>query len=168
MKILETERLMLREFTADDSEFIIKLFNSPGWLQFIGDRGIKTTDAAKKYIAEKYLHSYEINGFGIYMTLIKNNNIPIGMCGLVKRETLVDVDIGFAFLQEFTGRGYAFEAASATLNYAASKLKLQRIVAITTENNLNSIKLLKKLKMKFEKKIMMAGDEEELMLFSNS
>jgi RimJ/RimL family protein N-acetyltransferase len=165
MKILESDRLLLEEFSTDDAGFIFTLLNSPGWLQFIGDRGIKNNDDAKKYISDKLIASYKTNGFGLYLVRLKNENTPIGMCGLVKREGLDDVDIGFALSPGFFGKGYAFEAASATMNYAIHKLNFKRIVAITNTDNVNSINLLKKLKFNFEKMILIPNDAEELMLF---
>ncbi len=167
MNILNTDRLTLREFNTNDAEFIVSLLNNPTWLKYIGDRGVKTLDDAGKYITEKFIKSYVTNGFGLYLILLKNKNIPIGMCGLVKRETLEDVDLGFALSPEFFGKGYAFESAFATLNYAKTVLKIKHIVAITTAENLNSINLLKKLNFNFEKLIRLSLDEEELMLFSN-
>lgn len=167
MNILNTDRLTLREFNTNDAEFIVSLLNNPTWLKYIGDRGVKTLDDAGKYITDKFIKSYATNGFGLYLVLLKNKNIPIGMCGLVKRETLEDVDLGFALSPDFFGKGYAFESAFATLNYAKTVLKIKKIVAITTAENLNSIALLKKLNFNFKKLIRLSHDDEELMLFSN-
>ncbi len=167
MNVLETERLILRKFNTGDSGFILELLNNPSWLKYIGDRGVKTINDASNYITEKLVKSYETNGFGLYMTMLKIENVPIGMCGLIKRDTLEDVDIGFALSPVFSGNGYALEAALVTMAYAKTVLKLQRIVAITTPDNSNSINLLKKLKFNFEKMIRLSGDDAELMLFSN-
>src|SRR6187549_3768173 len=101
MKVLETDRLSLREFVLDDAAFLLSLLNSPGWLKFIGDRGVHTIEDARKYIAERLVSSYRTFGFGFYVVTPKDEDIPIGMCGLVKRDTLEDVDIGFAFLPEY-------------------------------------------------------------------
>ena len=168
MKLIETNRLVLREFTTADAEFILHLLNSPGWLKFIGDRGVKTTDDASEYITDKLIDSYKTNGFGLYLVLLKNENISIGMCGLIRREGLDDVDIGFALLPDFAGKGFAFEAAIATMKYAEQVLKLKRVVAITTTENNSSINLLKKLNFTFEKMVLIPNDEEELMLFANN
>ncbi len=167
MDILETNRLILREFNAEDAGFVFELLNSPSWLKYIGDRNVKNLDDAIKYISDKLINSYKNNGFGLYLIIRKNGNIPMGMCGLIKRETLENVDLGFALFPSFSGNGYAYEAAHATLNYAKTILKLDRIIAITTTENKNSIKLLEKLKFVFEKMIMLSNEEEELMLFSN-
>jgi ribosomal-protein-alanine N-acetyltransferase len=160
-----TERLALRKFKQGDEEFIFNLLNSPGWLQFIGDRNIKTIEDAQGYLVNGPLLSYNKFGFGPYLVELKDSETPIGMCSLIKRDTLEHVDIGFAFLPNFNGKGYAFEAASATLNFAQNDLKLDRIVAITNTNNTSSINLLKKLGFIFEKSVKFPDEDEELFLF---
>lgn len=164
MHIFSTERLFFREFTLADSEFFIRLLNSEGWLKFIGDRNVHTIEDAEKYLEERIIHFYKILGFGFYLVSLKDET-PIGMCGLIKRDSLDDIDIGFAFLPEYTGKGYGFEAANATMEFARKTLKLKRIVAITVKENISSIQLLKKIGLK-EEGMIMQGDEE-LMLFSN-
>ena len=166
-QILETERLNLREFTLDDTEFIVKLLNTEGWLKYIGERNVKTTEQAIKYLENGPLKSYKDHGFGLWMVENKSDSKPVGMCGLLKRNYLPDPDIGFAFLPEFNGLGYAFEAAMATMNYAQDVLKLKIIDAITLEENASSIKLLVKIGMKFIKPVRIPGDNDELLLFSN-
>src|ERR1700704_4791358 len=111
MTILETDRLLLRKLTADDAEFILDLLNQPSFLQFIGDKGVRTLDDARQYILAGPVASYERFGFGLYLTALKESQVSIGICGLIKRETLEDVDVGFAFLPQFWSKGYAFEAA---------------------------------------------------------
>ena len=167
MNIIETNRLILRKFILDDAGFVLELLNSPSWLKYIGDRNVKNLEDAKNYISDKLISSYVKNGFGLYEIILKKDNIPVGMCGLIKRDTLENIDLGFALSPVFTGNGYAFEAAFATLNYAKTVLKLERIIAITTTENKNSIKLLEKLKFVFEKMVLLSNEEEELMLFSN-
>ena len=167
MNIIETNRLILRKFIIDDAGFVLELLNSPSWLKYIGDRNVKNLEDAKNYISDKLISSYIKNGFGLYEIILKKDNIPVGMCGLIKRDTLENIDLGFALSPVFTGNGYAFEAAFATLNYAKTVLKLERIIAITTTENKNSIKLLEKLKFVFEKMVHLSNEEEELMLFSN-
>ena len=166
MIILETDRLILREFNTDDATFILILLNNPTWLQFIGDRNVKTLEDAQNYLLNGPIKSYRENGFGLSMVEIKNGNIPIGMCGLIKREALEHVDIGFALLPEYAGVGYAYEIASATMAYAKKSLRLDHIVAITSPANTRSISLLSKIGLYFEKMTRLADDEEELMLFS--
>ena len=167
MNIIETNRLILRKFILDDAGFVLELLNSPSWLKYIGDRNVKNLEDAKNYISDKLISSYIKNGFGLYEIILKKDNIPVGMCGLIKRDTLENIDLGFALSPVFTGNGYAFEAAFATLNYAKTVLKLERIIAITTTENKNSINLLEKLKFVFEKMVRLSYEEEELMLFSN-
>lgn len=161
--ILETERLRLRQFTLDDTKFIIELLNSPGWIEFIGDRNVKTEEQAIQYLQNGPLKSYLQNGYGLSMVETKDGQ-PIGMCGILKRETLENPDIGFAFLKEFTGKGYAYEIANATLSYAMSKLKIPKVSAITLPNNIKSIKLLEKIGMKLIKPFL-SEKNEELLLF---
>ncbi|MFT3910362.1 MAG: GNAT family N-acetyltransferase [Ferruginibacter sp.] len=164
--ILETERLTLRKFTLHDTKFIIELLNSPGWIEYIGDRDIKTTEAAKIYLQNGPLKSYELNGFGLSMVEMKDGT-PIGMCGILKRDNLENPDIGFAFLPQFMGQGFAFEIAAATIAYAKNNLKLPVIFAITLPNNKSSIKLLEKIGLRFIKEFSFPGEDEELMLFGN-
>src|SRR5690349_16881544 len=114
MNIIETERLILREFTIEDDQFILELLNSPGWLRFIGDRGVRNLNDASNYLQSRIIGSYELNGFGLWMMVVKETNTAVGLCGLIKRDGLDDVDIGFALLPGFEGNGYAWEAASAT------------------------------------------------------
>ena len=166
MDILETERLVLAHLTAEDAPFIFELLNTPAWLQFIGDRGIKTPEDASRYIMRGPVNSYQKNGFGLYLVRLKDTRHPAGLCGLIKRESLDDVDIGFAFLPAYNGKGYAFEAAAATLHYGFSTLGLKRIVAITNEDNSRSIHLLEKLGLRFERKVLHDGEAKELMLFA--
>ena len=164
--ILETERLRLREFTTDDTQFILELLNSPGWLEFIGDRNIKSVEQAKVYLENGPIKSYRENGFGLSLVETKDNGLKIGMCGIIKRDNLDHPDIGFAFLPQFTGKGYAFEIARATLTFALNTLKLQVINGITLASNERSIRLLEKIGLKFIKPFHFPNDEEELLLFS--
>lgn len=165
--ILETNRLFLREFTQDDTAFIIDLLNCPGWLKFIGDRNVKTYEQAIEYLKNGPIKSYEENGYGFSMVVLKENNKPIGMCGVTKRDYLECPDIGFAFLPDYEGLGYAFEIASATIKYAKETLMIPTIFAFTLPNNSRSIMLIEKIGFKFIKNITIPNDSEELMLFSN-
>ena len=164
--VLETERIILRKFTIRDGEFIFRLLNSPGWLRNIGTRNISSKADAEKYITEKLMPPYLSSWFGFYVIELKQTGESAGMCGLVKREGLEDVDIGFALLPEYEGKGYAFESALAVLDYAKNELKMSRLAAVTIAENNGSIKLLEKLGLRFEKKIILPGDNEELMLFA--
>ncbi|MBS4188989.1 GNAT family N-acetyltransferase [Bacillus sp. FJAT-49705] len=166
MKILETERLILRLQTTDDAAFILELLNDPSWLQFIGDRGVRTLEDAQAYILNGAVRSYEQFGFCFYLVERKEDHVPIGICGLVKRDTLEDVDLGYAFLPKYWGKGYAYEAASAVMAYGKDTLGLNRIVAITAQDNHTSAKLLEKVGLQFERLIQLPNDSEELKLFA--
>lgn len=161
--IIKTERLILREITTSDWEFIIELLNTKGWIKYIGDRNMKDQKSALTYI-EVILNGYKTNGFGLW--IVETNNTSIGMCGIIKRDTLENPDIGFAFLPAYEGQGFAFESANATILFAKEKLNLSTILGITVPNNLNSIKLLKKIGLKYVKTFRMPNSKEELQLFS--
>jgi RimJ/RimL family protein N-acetyltransferase len=165
MKVLETERLILRWLLAEDAAFILELVNDPAWLRFIGDRGVRTLEDARDYILNGPIAMYRRVGFGLYLVELKQSATPIGMCGLIERVGLEDVDIGFAFLPAFRGQGYGYEAASATMTYAQETLGLDRVVAIASPDNQSSIALLTKLGMSFEKMLRLGEDPEELVLF---
>lgn len=151
MLVLETDRLALRRFTLDDAEFIFRLVNDPSWLRFIGDKNVHNLDDARRYLREGPLDMYQRFGFGMFRVEERASGLPTGMCGLIKRDTLPDVDVGYAFLPEFRGKGYAFEAANAVLAHGNRAFGLRRIVAITTPSNETSIRVLEKAGMKFER-----------------
>ena len=165
MNILETDRLRLCKLTVEDAPFILKLLNEPSWLQFIGDRGVRTLEDARNYIVNGPMESYARLGFGLYLTRLKKDGTPIGICGLIKRPSLDDVDIGFALLPQHTGQGYGFEAATAVTAHAHNNLGIKRIVAITSLGNGRSINLLKKLGLRFDKIIKLTVDGPESRLF---
>jgi RimJ/RimL family protein N-acetyltransferase len=163
--ILQTERLTLREITSDDAEFMFKLMNDPSWLRFIGDRNITSIKASEDYISNKLRLSYTTFGFGFYLTSLKENDTPIGICGLVKRPYMEHVDVGFAFMPEYRSKGFGYESTAAILEYAKDVLGINYIVAITDLDNVHSIKLLEKLGLEFEKIIKLDGNEKECRLF---
>ena len=165
MNVLETDRMTLRRLTAEDAAFMLGLLNQPSFLRFIGDRGVRTLDDARAYILNGPVEMYERHGVGLYLTALKEDGAPIGVCGLIKRETLEDIDIGFAFLPEFWGRGYAVEAAAAVLAHGRDDLGLRRIVAITAQDNQSSIRLLEKIGLTFERLIRLNGEGPEINLF---
>ena len=168
MKILETERLILREAVETDDSFILDLLNQPSFIKNIGDRNVRTLEQARDVIENKYRQSYRDFGYGLYIVELKKIEMPIGFCGFVKREFLPDADIGFAFLPHFERKGFAFESADAVMKYGREVLKLKRILAITTQNNHSSIKLLGKLGFEFERLIKPPYEASELKLFSTS
>jgi RimJ/RimL family protein N-acetyltransferase len=165
MIVIETPRLRLRHLHAEDSAFILRLLNDPGWLRFIGDRGVRTMADARKYIVDGPIAMYARCGFGLYLVERTADGAPLGMCGLIKRDSLPDVDIGFAFLPEFSGQGYAHEAAAAVMTYGKNTIALKRIVGITSHDNERSIKLLEKIGLRFERAVRLPKDEEEISLF---
>jgi len=165
--ILETDRLILRRLVPDDAAFILELLNDPGWLRFIGDRGVRTLDDARAYILKGPVVSYERHGFGLYLTARKVDNVPIGICGLLRRAALPDVEVGFALLPQFCGQGYALEAAAASLAHGRSQLGLKRIAAVTVPGNERSIRLLEKLGLRFEKMIQLSAGAPEIKLFAS-
>jgi RimJ/RimL family protein N-acetyltransferase len=165
MIIVETERLVLRRVTVEDDEFILELLNDPAWLRFIGDKGVRSLEAARDYISKTLLAMYERLGFGLYLTELKGEGIPVGICGLIKRDSLEDVDIGFAFLPKFRGKGYAYESASAVMEYGKKTFALDRLVAITSPDNHVSAGLLEKLGFSFERMLRLS-DDDEVRLFA--
>jgi len=164
--VLKTERLILRKLTIDDSEFVLELLNEPSFLRHIGDRGVRTLEDARQYILNRLVTSYERNGFGLYLVELKESRVPIGISGLVKRDTLPDADIGFAFLPAYWSKGYALESAAAVMNYARDVLGLNRILAITSPDNEASAKLLGKIGLRFERMIKLSDGAEEVKLFT--
>ena len=166
MIVLETERLILRKLSTNDAEFVLELLNEPSFLRYIGDRGVRNLEEAKQYILNRLVTSYERNGFGLYLVELRESRIPIGISGLVKRDTLPDPDIGFAYLPAYWSKGYAVESATAVMNYAREVLGLTRIVAITSLDNEASAKLLGKIGLRFERLIKLSEDAEEVKLFT--
>lgn len=162
--ILQTERLILRQFTLDDTEFIIGLLNSPGWLEFIGDRNVRTKEEAVAYLQNGALKSYAENGYGLSM-VATSEGLPVGMSGLLKRDFLEHPDIGFAFLPGHDGKGYGYEISSAILSHAKNNWDIGQVCAITLPNNTKSVRLLEKLGLRFHSTIIYPGTEEELSLY---
>jgi RimJ/RimL family protein N-acetyltransferase len=166
LNVAETERLSVRWLNAGDSAFILGLVNEPSWIQFIGDKGVKTAQDAVRYIENGPVAMYKRTGFGLYMVELREIGEPIGICGLIKREGLKDVDLGFAFLPRFWRNGYAFEAATAVMRYGRKVLGLRRIVAILSPDNHRSSRLLEKLGFCFEGTVKLQPDDEELKLYA--
>jgi RimJ/RimL family protein N-acetyltransferase len=164
VNILETERLALRRLTADDAAFVRELVNEPSWIRFIGDRGVRTLDDARAYLEKGPIAMYGRFGFGLWAVDLKETGEAAGLCGLIKRDALDDVDIGFAFLPRFWHRGYALESARAVLAYGREALELDRIVAITSPENAASIRLLEKIGLRFEQTIEFAGEATQLFV----
>lgn len=155
--VLETERLILRLMTVDDAAFMLETLNEPLYIQNVADRGVRTISDAIDYIRTKIMPSYEKSGFGFYVVELKQTREPVGVCGIVKRATMEDVDIGYSLLERFSGNGYAFEAAKAVIDYGRNVHGLRRIVGVTAPDNRRSGKLLEKLGLRFEKMVELPG-----------
>jgi RimJ/RimL family protein N-acetyltransferase len=166
MIVLETERLTLRLATLDDTEFVLRLLNEPSFLKYIGDRGVRTADDARRYIAVRLIDSYERHGFGLWIVERKESPGPIGISGLVKRDALPDPDIGFAFLPEFWSAGYAYESALAVKQHALGVLRLPRLLAVTNPDNAGSIRIVEKLGLTRDRMIALSADAPEVCLFA--
>jgi ribosomal-protein-alanine N-acetyltransferase len=164
--VLVTERLKLRRLTAADADFMLGLMNEPAYIRFIADRGLRTVEAARAYLADGPLISYARHSFGLWLVAHKDSGQPIGVCGLLRRAGLEDVDLGYALRSEYWGRGYAAEAAAATLDYGRDELGLRRIVAIVSVDNERSTRLLERLGMRYERLIRLPDDDEDLKLFA--
>ncbi|MYM30397.1 GNAT family N-acetyltransferase [Duganella sp. CY15W] len=149
MKILETQRLLLRTITPEDAEFYFILVNDPTWLQYIGDKGIRSIEGARTAILEGPCVMQERLGHSLYIMERKSDGKPLGMCGLIKRDSLPDVDIGYAIRPEHFGQGYTYEAAAAVVAYARDTLRMKRLMGITNPDNTVSINLLAKLGLTF-------------------
>jgi RimJ/RimL family protein N-acetyltransferase len=166
MRVLETERLVLRRLTPDDAPFILELLNEPSFLRFIGDRGVRDRDGAREYNRKGPEDSYRRHGFGLFLAELKQDGAPVGICGLLKREVLEDVDIGFAFSPRYWGKGYAIESAAAVLDYGRSAFGLTRIVAVSNPDNAGSHRVLEKLGMRYERMVQLNENDIEIKLFA--
>lgn len=166
MKVLQTERLRLRPATSDDADFVFELMNDEGYQTQIGDRGVDTVQAARDYIRTAALYAYGPEGYGFNVVETAERGEKVGICGLVKRETLEDVDLGYAILGSQSGKGYASEAAAATLDHAKRELGLPRVVAITTVTNAGSRRVLEKIGMHLDNVIRMDGADKETCLYA--
>ncbi len=161
--MIKTERLTLREFNAEDAPFILELLNDPAWIEFIGDRGVRTLPDAKGYILERLQKSYRDFGFGMW--LVEKDKTPIGTCGLLKRDYLEELDMGIAFLPAYRGQGYAYEAAKAVMAYGKERLRLKNLLAFVLVGNEKSVRLLEKLGMQYKGKLHIPGDDADLDLY---
>ncbi len=166
--LFETERLKICKITIDDAAFMNILVNTPNWLKYIGDRNVRSLEDAQHYLNGGILKHYKDHGYGFYKLILKETGATIGIAGLVNRNELEDVDIGFGLLPEYERKGFGYESSMAIMDYAQKTLKLDRIVAIVQDNNPNSIKLLEKIGLTFEKKVILFEEKEELLLFAKN
>ncbi len=165
---LETARLSLRRLTLDDAPFVVALYNEPSFLENIGDRGVRNVDDAQRFLRDGPMAMYARHGFGLWHVSRRSDGAGIGMCGLLKRDTLPDVDIGYAYFPAFWGRGYALEAVSATLSHAARAFGLRRVMAVVSPGNTGSIRVLEKAGMRFERMHAMDAGEPEVCLYARN
>lgn len=166
LKVLETARLILRRFTPEDAEFMLGLLNEPSFIANIGDRGVRTIEQARQFLIQSHLASYERHGYGHYLIELKDGRIPIGTCGLIYREAIGEVDVGYALLPAWWSQGYAFEAASAVMAYGRGPLGLKRIVAVVSPGNTASIRVLEKLGLRYAGPVRLAPQAETISLFA--
>ena len=166
MSVIETERLTLREMSGRDAPFVLELLNDADFKRNVADRGVRTLEDAGRYIEERFAASYRRHGFGLWLVETKEAGAPAGICGLVRREELPGVDIGYAFLPAFRSKGYAYESAAAVLRRAREVLGLKRLYAVVNPDNAGSIRVLEKLGMKFERMHRFSGEGAEVKLFS--
>lgn len=165
---LETPRLIIRRFEFSDAPFVVALLNQPSFIANIGDRGVRSIDDAHRYLREGPMAMYEQHGFGLWQVLRKSDLAAVGMCGLLKRDNLPDVDIGYAFLPEYWGAGLALEAAEATVQHGARKFGLHRVIAVVSQGNTASIRVLEKLGLRYERMFAMRPDEPEVRLYGRT
>ncbi|HEY0155531.1 MAG TPA: GNAT family N-acetyltransferase [Longimicrobium sp.] len=165
--IHETARLSVRHFTADDAPFIVRLLNDPSFIANIGDRGVRTVEDAADYLERGPIASYAAHGHGLYLVALKESGGPVGMCGLLRREQFDDADIGYAFLPEFRGRGYALESAAAVLDYGRRTLGLTRVLAIVSPGNTDSVKVLRKLGFEYDRTIPFGVDGADVEVYAS-
>ncbi|MDP4918510.1 MAG: GNAT family N-acetyltransferase [Haliea sp.] len=164
--MLHTPRLLIDPLTEDDAAFMLALLNDPDFILHIADRGVRSIEQAKQYLRDGPLASYRENGFGLWAVRPVGGGEPLGICGLVKRAGLSDVDIGYGFLPAARGRGLAHEAAVAVLGYAAGELSLRRLVAIVAPANTPSRTLLEHLDFRHESMVRLTPEAEELCLYA--
>lgn len=160
-----TERLTLRITAAEDAPLVLALLNMPKWLKYIGERNVKSLAAAEQYIADRMTPQYERLGYGNYTVIRKADGVKMGTCGLYDREGLDGIDIGFAFLPAYEGKGYGYEAARRITDFAREELKMPAIRGITVAENIASRRLLEKLGMTFKEYVRLPDDEEKLLLY---
>jgi len=167
MKSYETERLILKPAAVRDADFFLELYNMPSFIRYIGDRNLRTKEDAENYIKNRFLPQIEKLGFGNYVVTLKENDAKIGAVGIFEREGLDVLDIGFSFLPDYEGKGFAYESANKLKEVAATEFGIQKISAITTKDNFSSQKLIEKLGLKFQKMVTIPNDDAELMYYEN-
>jgi ribosomal-protein-alanine N-acetyltransferase len=165
--VIETPRLVLHRLSTDDADFIRELLNEPSFLRHIGDKGVRNREDACRYILSGPMASYDRFGFGLYRVARKDSGEPIGICGLLKRESLEGVDVGFAFLPRSWSNGFALESTAAVLAHGRRTWRLKRVLAITSPDNAASIRLLGKLGFRFERMARLSEEAPEVKVFAS-
>lgn len=168
MTELNTERLVMRQFDLQDGKFVLSLLNEKSFLHFIGDKGVRTLEDARRYLSSGPIASYAANGFGLMRVAEKNSDIPVGMCGLLKRDDQQHPDIGFAFLAEYQSLGYGFESAEAVMAHGHEQLQIETIVAFVNPENDRSIRLLERVGFQFAGEGNLEGVPSPQSLYSSS
>jgi RimJ/RimL family protein N-acetyltransferase len=163
--ILTTDRLVLREFSPEDAPFVIRLLNSEGWLKYIGDRQVRSVEQAQDYLERIIFPGYRSVGSGFRLMELRDGGLPIGLCGVIKRDYLEFPDIGYALLPEYERKGFATEAVSATLRHVQENPANKVICAIVTPGNGPSIRLLERTGFTYQKTIMEPAEMTELLLY---
>jgi ribosomal-protein-alanine N-acetyltransferase len=163
--VIETSRLRLRRMSEADAAFIHRLVNDPSFIRNIGDKGVRTLEDARRYIRDGPRASYARHGFGLNLVELKTTGAPAGMCGLLKRDVLEHPDIGYAFVPEYWGAGYAGEAAEAVRAWARRDLGVRRVLAIVSPDNAASIRLLEKIGFSFERMTRLPGESADVAVY---
>jgi len=166
MLVLSTERLRLRWANLQDADFVLDLLNQPSWIANIGDRNVRTLEQAEDWIAARLVMAYRTQGFGFWIVERSTDGERLGICGLTKRDTLPEVDVGYAFLPVHWGRGYAREAAAACLAHGRDRLHLRRVLAITGPDNLASSRVLEAIGMQFVEQRVLAGETRQTRIYA--
>ena len=168
MQVLETQRLVLREIEPADAPFILELLTDPSFLENIGDRGVSDLASAANYIENNPRASYALNGYGLWLVVSKQTGEPLGMAGLVRRDTLPDADLGYAFLPRHWSKGYAVEACTAVRDHAMRTLAMPRLLAIVSPGNSASVKVLERIGLTFRDTVRMGKDDLQLFALEAS
>lgn len=164
--VCETERLTIRHFNLNDAEFIVRLLNEESFIRCIADKNVRTNTDAINYLTNGPILSYQAYEFGLSLVLLKGTETPIGMCGFLKRDELTHPDLGYAFLPEFWGKGYANEAADSVLKEGMAANSLNTVLAVTLPDNFSSNSLLKKIGFCLKGTIEMYGSQNNLYEYS--
>lgn len=168
MDDVDTERLVIRQLTHSDDEFIVRLLNDKSFLHFIGDKGVRTCADARNYLTDGPMASYAAHGYGLFLVSEKSSGAPVGMCGLLRRDNQEHPDIGFAFLADYRALGYAFESATAVMDYCYMQLNVETIVAFVAPDNERSIRLLERLGFQFAGEGSLEGIDKPQSLYSSA